>query len=62
MRLASLVISVILLAPAVSAFVRPTPSPQTPKGLNPHEMRRLLRMQKRNREMDRIMAKRGKAR
>jgi hypothetical protein len=62
MRLASFLLCLILFAPTASPFVRPTPRPQAPKGLNPDEMRRLLRMQKRNREMDRIMAKRAKAR
>ena len=61
MRLASLLLCLILLAPAASPFVRPAPRPPAPKGLTLDEMRRLLRMQKRNRQMDRIMAKRAKS-
>jgi hypothetical protein len=61
LRFARLLLCVILLSSPALPFVRPAPRPPAPKGLTSDEMRRLLRMQKRNREMDRIMAKRAKS-
>ena len=61
MRLQRLLLCLILLASPAFPFVRPAPRPPAPKGLTPDEMRRLLRMQKRNRQMDRIMAKRARS-
>ena len=63
MRLLSLLLCLILLAPAASPFVRPAPRPrnQSPKALTAEDTRRLLRMQKRDRQMDRAMAKRAKS-
>ncbi|HLH42918.1 MAG TPA: hypothetical protein VKV74_08025 [Bryobacteraceae bacterium] len=61
-RFLPLLLGAILFAAPAFPFVRPAPPPRTgPQMLSPGNVRRLLRMQKRNREMDRIMAKRARS-